>query len=429
METTTPTRTGEEDLAQGRAPKRPRPEHLVEEGAAFAELEGLEGPAPGDAGRRAPARSSAGGFRESFDVVVIGAGQAGLSVGYYLARRGLRFIILDAGERIGDAWRDRWDSLRLFTPARYDGLPGMPFPAPPDTFPTKEEMGDYLESYAAHFELPVRTKSRVERLSREDGRYVVGAGGQELEAEHVVVAMANYQRPKVPAFSRELRRDILQIHSGEYRNPSQLQSGGVLIVGAGNSGAEIAMELAPDRRVWISGRDVGQLPFRIGGLPGRLFLVRLVLRFVFHRVLTVRTWLGRKAHPTIVSQGGPLIRIKSKDLAAAGVERVARTAGTRDGLPRLEDGRLLDIANVVWCTGFDPGFTWIDLPILGEDGKPRHDGGLVEGEPGLYFVGLHFLYSVSSAMIHGVARDAERIVDTIATRRAAAPPERRAAIA
>ncbi len=348
----------------------------------------------------------------SVETIVIGGGQAGLSVGYHLARRGRRFVILEANDRIGDSWRKRWDSLRLFTPARYDGLAGMPFPAPPDSFPTKNEMADYLESYAARFELPVRTGVKVDRLSKQGSRYVVIAGGRRFEADHVVIAMANYQVGRVPAFGRELDSRIVQVHSSDYRSPAQLREGPVLIVGAGNSGAEIGVEIARSHRTSISGRDTGHVPFRMGSIVARL-LVPVLFRIVFHRVLTVNTPLGRKVRPKVLSQGGPLIRVKPGDLSAAGIERVPRMAGVRGGLPLLEDGRLLDVSNVIWCTGFTPGFSWIDLPVLGKDGEPHHERGVVPGEPGLYFVGLHFLYSFSSTMIHGVGRDAERIVDVI----------------
>jgi putative flavoprotein involved in K+ transport len=376
---------------------------FIESGEAFRRLGGLESPAA----------------RERYDVVVIGGGQAGLSVGYYLRKRGLRFVILDASERVGDVWRQRWDSLRLFTPAKLDGLVGMRFPAPPNSFPTKDEMGDYLESYAARFELPVRTRTRVERLFRRDGAFVVQTSGGEIEAGQVVVAMASYQRHKVPDFATALRRDIVQLHSLDYRNPAQLREGGVLIVGAGNSGAEIAKELAGRHDVWMSGRGTGEVPFKIDGFAARAFLARLVLRVVFHRVLTIRTPIGRKARPKFITQGGPLIRVKTRELVAAGVKRVPRVAEVRDGLPVLADGTVLDVANIIWCTGFHPGFSWIDpvdLPVVGDDGEPIHDGGVATGAPGLYFVGLHFLYSVSSTMIHGVGRDAKRIVDAIAGR-------------
>ncbi len=354
---------------------------------------------------------------EQFETVVIGAGQAGLSVGYHLKRRGLPFMILEASQRIGDTWRQRWDSLRLFTPARYNGLAGMPFPGPDFAFPTKDQMADFLEAYAARFELPVRTGVHVDRVSRWRGRFLLEAANRRIEADNVVVAMATFQRPNVPAFAKQLDARIVQLHSSEYRNASQLIDGDVLIVGAGNSGAGIAIEVAPNHRVWMAGRDVGQIPFRIAGTASRLFLSRLVLRFVFHRVLTLSTPMGRRLRPKVLYIGGPLIRTRSADLDAVGVERVARVAGVRDGLPLLDDGRVLDAANVIWCTGFHPGFSWIDLPVFDEREQPVHERGIVARPPGLYFVGLHFLYALSSTMIHGVGRDADRIAGAIAARR------------
>jgi len=360
---------------------------------------------------------------EHVQTLVIGGGQAGLSVGYHLARRGLSCLIVDANERIGDAWRNRWDSLRLFTPARYDSLAGMPFPAPADSFPTKNQMADYLESYASRFNLPVRTGVQVDGVERRGRQYIVTAGSRRFEAEHVVVAMARYQFPRLPQLARELDPAIVQFHSREYRNPKQLKEGGVLLVGAGNSGVEIALDVARGgHRTFVAGRDTGHIPFRIDGLAARLFLQRFVLRFLFHRVLTVKTPMGRKIRPKVLSQGGPLIRTKPRDLTAAGIERVPKVVGVREGLPSLENGRVLNVANVIWCTGFNAGFSWINLPIFGEDGVPKHESGMVVGEPGLYFVGLPFIYAFSSTMIHGVGRDAERIVRTIESRTRSAAP-------
>jgi len=403
--------------AQSPAATGPSPEMLLEEGTAFIRLATAQSRASATAAPSAPGDPEHAATLERLQVVVIGAGQAGLSVGHHLARHGMRFVILEANDRIGDSWRNRWDSLRLFTPARFDGLDGMPFPAPEDAFPTKNEMAEFLEAYAARFALPVRTGVRVDRVVRRGDRYVVHAGALCFEADHVVVAMANYQKPRVPAFAGELDPSIVQLHSADYRNPAQLRDGGILIAGAGNSGSEIAMELARHgREVWMSGRDTGQIPFRIEGLLGRRFLVRLVLRGIFHRVLTVGTPIGRKVRPEILHKGGPLIRVKAKDLEAAGVKRVAKVSGTREGRPVLEDGRALDVENVIWCTGFHPSFSWIDLPVFDEHGEPRHDRGVVPTEAGLYFVGLHFLYSMSSTMIHGVGRDARHVVEAIAAR-------------
>jgi putative flavoprotein involved in K+ transport len=380
-----------------------RVEPFVESGEAFRRLGGVESVAR----------------RDRYDVVVIGGGQAGLSVGYYLRKRGLRFVILDASARVGDVWRKRWDSLRLFTPAKFDGLDGMKFPAPPNHFPTKDQMADYLEAYAARFQLPVRTGARVDRLYRRDGVFVVRAGATEVEANQVVVAMANYQSQRTPAFARDLRSDIAQVASCDYRNPDQLRDGDVLIVGAGNSGAEIAKELVRDHRVFVAGPSTGEAPFKVDSVAGRAILMRLLMRVMFHRVLTVKTPMGRKARPRIMKRGTPLIRVKSQDLAALGIERVPRMTGASQGLPLLEDGRVLNVANVVWCSGFAPGFSWIDrddLPVLGDDGEPIHEGGVVPSAPGLYFVGLHFLYAMSSSMIHGVGRDAKRIAGAVAAR-------------
>jgi putative flavoprotein involved in K+ transport len=363
---------------------------------------------------------------EEIQTVIIGAGQAGLSVGYHLARRGAPFVILEANQRVGDTWRRRWDSLRLFTPARFDGLDGMPFPASGNAFPTKDEMADYLEAYVRRFALPVRTGVTVDGVSRRDGGFLVSAGELQIQAKHVVVAMATYQKPRVPAFAAELGADIVQLHSLDYRNPGQLRQGAVLVVGAGNSGAEIALELARSGHpTWMSGRPTGHIPFRIDGTAARLGLVRLVLRGVFHRVLTLDTPVGRRARPRVVSKGAPLIRVKPDDLARAGVVRVPRTAGTRDGRPLLDDGRVLDVANVVWCTGFDPGFSWIDVPVFDAHGEPKHERGVVGAAPGLSFVGLHFLYAMSSTMIHGVGRDAEYVAERIVEQRSQRPRRER----
>jgi len=311
---------------------------------------------------------------------------------------------------------ERWDSLRLFTPAKFDGLNGMPFPAPPNTFPTKDQMADYLEAYANRFALPVRTGSRVEALSRDGDVFTLRAGEQRFTADNVVVAMSNFQRPVVPEFAGQLDPGIVQLHSLDYHRPEQLQPGGVLLVGAGNSGAEIGVELARHHRpVYLAGRDTGHIPFRIDGKLGRAFLTRLVLRGVFHQVFTLDTPVGRRIRAKALHGGGPLIRTRPSELASAGIERVPRLDGVRDGLPLLADGRTLPVANVVWCTGFEPGFSWIDLPVL--DGvEPRQERGVSPEVPGLYFVGLHFLYAMSSVMIHGVGRDAQRIAAAIAAR-------------
>ena len=353
--------------------------------------------------------------REYVETQVIGGGQAGLAMGYQLSRRDLPYKIIDANERVGDAWRNRWDSLRLFTPNRLNRLPGMPFPGYHWGFASKNEWADYLESYARKFDLRGETGVRVERLTREGDRFVAISGDRRFEADNVVVAMSSWQRPRVPDYASELDPRISQRHVAEYKNPGQLQEGDVLVVGAGNSGAEVAVEVARTYKVSLSGAGNGALPFRPESVIARV-LMPFIGRIIFHRVLTTRTPIGRKARPKWISTGEPLIRTKPKDLAALGVERVPRVTGVQSGLPQLEDGRSVDVANVVWCTGFHPGFSWIDLPVLGPQ-EPLHRRGVVDSEPGLYFIGLKFLHSVSSEQIQGVGRDADYISGKIAARR------------
>jgi putative flavoprotein involved in K+ transport len=325
-------------------------------------------------------------------------------------------VILDANERVGDSWRKRWDSMRLFTPAHIDGLAGMPFPGRRRfRAPTKDEFGDYLESYADRFGLPVRSGVKVERVSREGERFVVETAQGRLEADQVVVATGAFQTPKVPGFARELDPGIVQLHSVDYRNPSQLREGGVLVVGVGNSGADISIEVVKDHPTWLAGKESGHIPVRIDSFKAR-YVIRVV-RFLGFRVLTYGTPIGRKVLPKMEKMATPLIRVKPKDIVAAGIQRVARVAGVRDGLPMLDDGQVLDVANVIWSTGFRPDFSWIDLPVVDEHGKPMQRRGIVADQPGLYFVGLHFQYAATSDVITGVGRDAEYVVKHIAARR------------
>ncbi len=354
---------------------------------------------------------------ERVETLIIGGGQAGIAAAYHLTRRGLSCLVLDANERIGDSWRKRWPTLKLYSPAVNDGLPGMAFPAPPHSFPTGYEMADYLEAYAARFELPVRSGVRVDGLSQEGDRYVVTTGTERFEADNVVVATGTFETPAMPEFAAELDPGIVQLHSNDYRSPGQLQDGPVLVVGAAHSGADIAFEVAAEHPTLLSGRDTGQLPFPVDGRIARLGFP--VLRFMWTRVLTVKTPIGRKMRGKIRMHGGPLLRVRRADLLAAGVERVPRTAGVVDGMPVLEDGRVVDVANVVWCTGFRNGYSWIRFPLpVGEDGFPEQYEGAVESLPGLYFVGLLFLHSFSSMLIFGAGRDAERVAKHIARHRA-----------
>ena len=351
---------------------------------------------------------------ERFDTVIVGGGQAGLAVGYHLKKRGRSFVILDGGERVGDSWRGRWDSLRLFTPAKYDGLPGWRFPAKGWSFPTKDEMGDYLEAYADRFDLPVRTRAAVDGLSKVDGRFELTAGGRVFEADNVVVASGAHRIPKVPAFASQLdpghRAAALErvpepVPAPRRRRPDR--RGGQL------GGRDRVRGVAVARRVGVRHARSARSPSDTAGCGAR-FVIPL-LRFAGQHVLTLGTPVGRKVRPAFVSRATPLIRVKMKDLMAAGVEQVPRTASVRDGRPVLEDGRVLDAANVIWSTGFRPEYSWIDLPVFGGDGLPLHRRGVVESEPGLYFIGLAFQYGATSDTLPGVGRDARYVARHIAS--------------
>jgi putative flavoprotein involved in K+ transport len=365
------------------------------------------------------------GPAERFGTVIIGGGQAGLSVGYHLARRGQSFVILDEHERVGDCWRERYDSLRLFSPAKYDALPGMPFPASRYTFPSSRQMGDYLESYAAQMRLRVLTAVKAHGVWPGDpGGYIVTAGQRRFAAAQVVVATGAQRMPVQPAFASQLDPRIRQLHSSGYRNPSQLLPGDVLVVGAGHSGADIALEAAAGHRTWLSGTVRGQVPLAIESRLARP--VWSLLWFAANHVLTVRTPLGRRMQPTDRNQGGPLVRVRMPDLAAAGVKHVtARTTGVRDGLPELGDGQVLDVANVIWCTGFRHDFSWVHLPVIGEYGWPVHHRGVVTSAPGLYFAGLPIQYAFTSMLVGGAGRDANYVAQHIAGRQSQQVPEPR----
>jgi putative flavoprotein involved in K+ transport len=334
---------------------------------------------------------------ERYDTIVIGAGQAGLAVGYHLAQRDADFLILDSAARLGDTWRRRWDSLHVFTSAAFTGLPGMPFPAPSAHLPDKDQLADYLERYAERFELPVRLNTRVESLSRVGGRYLVDAGTIRYEARNVVVATGPFQTPRIPALARELAPTIHQLHSSDYRNPFSLPEGPVLVVGVGNAGSRIAREIARFRPVTLAGPRTAHLR--------RSFLGRDIHWWIWPIVSRMHSesWAGRLLRDRL--KHDPLVGISEADLAAAEVARRGRVTEVRDGLPAA-DGVPLDVRTVIWCTGFAPDYRWIRLPLPLEDGAPVTRRGVVRESPGLYFVGLRFLHTLTSALIGGVGADA-----------------------
>ncbi|GLC24883.1 flavin-containing monooxygenase [Roseisolibacter agri] len=355
---------------------------------------------------------------ERYDAIVVGGGQAGLAVGRELAARDLDFVILDAMPRVGDAWRARWDSLRLFTPAAYSGLPGMPFPAPPAHLPDKDEVADYLARYAERFELPVRSGTRVNALTWDGARHVAHAsthaGDLRFEAESVVVATGPFQRPRLPDVATRLAPDVHQLHSSAYRSPFDLPDGPALVVGAGNSGAQIALELARVRRVWLAGRETGRLPRRVLGRDVYDWIWPVLAR------ASVDTPLGRRLR-TRARRGDPLVGIPARQLADAGIARVGRVTDARDGRP-VCDGVPLDARVVVWCTGFAPDYAWIRQPVLDADGWPRHRRGIAVGVPGLHFLGLRFQHTMTSALLGGVGADAAFVADAVARRCEAVVP-------
>lgn len=347
-------------------------------------------------------------------IIVVGAGQAGLATGYFLQKSGLDFTIVADDERIGDPWRDRWESMRLFTPASYNSLPGMAFPGDdPEYFPGKDEVADYLERYAEEFDLPVELNTRVTGVRRENEEFILTTDTSNVSADYVVVATGANHHPNIPPVAADLPNDIFSCHSSEYTNPSSLQAGDVLVVGAGNSGTQIATEIANDdvnRRVWLVGPDRGQLPRRLLGRDFFRWAVPTIFRFK-------RTgFLGRKLYQRTGPQGDPVFADAYEKMQDAGVDRVTgRITDVENGRPTTEDGHRFDVFNVIWATGFRPEFTWIELDMFTEEGYPKQTRGVTE-IPGLYFVGLPWLYRASSSLIGGVGADAEYIANHISER-------------
>ena len=358
---------------------------------------------------------------EHFETVIIGAGQAGLATGYHLKEKGRGFVILDGERRVGDGWRHQWDSLRLFTPAWADGLPGTPFPKPAWEMPTKDEFADYLESYAAEHRLPVRLGTRVAGLTASpagagEGGYVLVTDRGRIQADNVVIATGTFGRsPLIPGFADQLDPSIVQLHSSEYRRPDDLPPGPVLVVGASHSGCDISYELAQTHPTILAGRDTGQIPVPFSS--PLLKVVFPVLLFCFGHVLSRRTPLGRKQMDHFRFNGGPRLRVQAQDLADRGVDWVQeRVTGVQGGRPVVGGRGAIDVRTVVWCTGFRQQFDWVDLDVFDERGWPRELGGVVDDAPGLYFAGLGFQSSARSMLIHGAGHDAGHVARQIVGR-------------
>ena len=340
---------------------------------------------------------------ERFDVVVIGGGQAGLAIGYFLARQGRRFVILEASETIAAAWRSRWDSLLLFTPRGYSALAGLDFAGDPDGYPTRDEVIAYLERYAATFELPVELGSGVRSLRVGDGRFIVGLEDGQLEADNVVVATGPFQVPNMPAVAAQLASDVFQTHSTGYMRPSDVPGGDVLVVGGGNTGYQIAKELSSTHEVHLA---VGS---RQKPLPQR-FLGRDLFWWLTKTGLirkTVDSRIGRR-----LQDRDTLIGSKPRELRRYGVDLKPRVVGATGRTISFADGSELDVDSVIWATGYRSDYSWIEAPVLAAEGRVRHRRGVTE-VPGLYFLGLSWQHTRGSALIGWVKDDAEFIAAQI----------------
>ena len=348
---------------------------------------------------------------ELLDVVVVGGSQAGLAIAWHLAREGLRFAVLDAAPELGHTWRSRWDSLTLFTPTQYDALPGMPFPGPPDTYPGKDAVAGYLKAYAAAFDLPVRLNSPVTRLSQTDEGFKIHTQSEVFNARQVVVATGPFQQPFTPSAAQQLDASVTELHSAEYRNPRALPDGPVLVVGGGNSGFQIAEELAAaGRRVDLSiATKMPILPQRLAGKDLFWWLTRLGLLRV-----TADTRPGRR-----MSSRDFIIGSSRRRLKAAGVRFRPAVAGADGRTVRFADGSSLDAGIVIWATGYRPDYSWIDIPGVACDGQVIHRRGVTE-VPGLYFLGLTWQHTRGSALLGFVHHDAAYLAGLITGRDRAA---------
>jgi putative flavoprotein involved in K+ transport len=345
------------------------------------------------------------GSPEHLDVAVVGGGQAGLAMGCYLRERGLRFVIFERGDSIAPAWRERWDSLTLFTPRRYSALPGLTFAGDPDGYPTRDEVIAYLECYAETFELPIELNREVRGLSREGRRFVLEMEGRRATADQVVVATGPFQTPFVPKLAQDVDLGLWQAHSTGYRKPADVPEGTVLVVGGGNTGFQIAKELSATHEVVLSvGSKQKPLPQRIAGRD--LFWLLTKTRLLSK---TVESRLGSK-----LQYRDTLIGSSPRELTRRyGVEMKARATGATGRRVHFEDGSELEVDAVIWATGYRPDFSWIDLPILGSNGRLRHRRGVTD-VPGLYFLGLTWQWTRGSALIGWVKDDAAFLSERLA---------------
>jgi putative flavoprotein involved in K+ transport len=345
---------------------------------------------------------------QPLDAIVIGGSQAGLAMAWHLARQKQRFVVLEAAEELGQSWRSRWDSLRLFTPAQYDALPGMAFPAPADTYPGKDPVADYLRTYAAAFDLPVRLNSPVSAMRRVGDEFEAHTSDDVYRGRQVVVATGPFQIPFVPAPAQRLDASVTQLHSADYRNPQALPDGPVLVVGGGNSGLQIAQELAASRRVDVSmAEKPPMLPQRLFGRDLFWWLTRIGLMRV-----NTGSRLGRR----VQARGEFVIGTSRRALKRAGVTLHPGLVHADGHTVGFADGTSLDVGAVIWATGYRPDYSWIDIPGVPHDGRIAHRRGVTD-VPGLYFLGLSWQHTRGSALLGFVDDDAAHLADHIASHR------------
>jgi putative flavoprotein involved in K+ transport len=343
---------------------------------------------------------------EHRDVVVVGAGQAGLATAYYLRNAGIDVQLLERNTAVGSSWSRRWSSLRLFTPARYDGLPGLPFPGHPWSHPSKDDVAAYLARYAARFALPVRTGADVVALTGDAGAFVLHlAGGETVTARRVVVATGAFGRPYTPAIAADLGPHIVQVHTDDYRDPSPLPSGPVLVVGGGNSGFQVAEELA------ATGRPVDLAE----GTPLRTVPQRLAGRELFWWLTTTRvihaadhTRLGRR-----LRANEPVIGTSRRTLRRAGVTFRPRAVSATEAAVTFHDGTTIQPAAVVWATGYRHDDRWITIPGALDTTGTLASTGADTPVAGLHVIGRPWQRDRGSSLLGYVRHDAMRLADRL----------------
>ncbi len=338
------------------------------------------------------------------ETLVIGGGQAGLAIGHELAARDIPFLIVDANSEAGAVWRSRWDSLRLFTSTQYNHLPGMAFPGTPGAYPGKDDVADFLAAYTRQFDLPVQLDTAIRSLAREDGLYVARTNGEEIRARQVVVATGPFHVPFIPPIADQLDPQLPQIHSADYRNPDGLPRGRTLVVGAANSGQQIALELSESRPVDIAvGERLKTLPQRPLGrdIWWWLSLVRLPK-------ITIESRLGQRLSERDVVIGGGL-----RELERSGVTVRPRVAGGSGRTVSFDDDSSADYEAIVWATGFRVDHSWVEIPeIKDQQSQIRHVRGVTDS-PGLYVLGMTWQYARTSALLGWVGNDAAYLADQI----------------